>query len=44
MTATAGPGFSLMSEGLGLAWMAEIPIVVTNVQRGGPSTVLPTKT
>ena len=44
MTATAGPGFSLMAEGLGLAWMAEIPLVVTNVQRGGPSTGLPTKT
>ena len=44
MTATAGPGFSLMSEGLGLAWMAEIPLVVANVQRGGPSTGLPTKT
>ena len=44
MTATAGPGFSLMAEGLGLAWMAEIPIVVANVQRGGPSTGLPTKT
>ncbi len=44
MTATAGPGFSLMAEGIGLAWMAEIPIVVTNVQRGGPSTGLPTKT
>ena len=44
MTSTAGPGFSLMSEGLGLAWMAEIPIVVVNVQRGGPSTGLPTKT
>jgi 2-oxoglutarate/2-oxoacid ferredoxin oxidoreductase subunit alpha len=43
MTATAGPGFSLMSEGLGLAWMAEIPMVVTNVQRGGPATGLPTK-
>jgi len=43
MTATAGPGFSLMSEGLGLAWMAEIPLVVTNVQRGGPATGLPTK-
>ena len=34
MTATAGPGFSLMSEGLGLAWMAEIPLVVVDVQRG----------
>ena len=44
MTATAGPGFSLMSEGLGLAWMAEIPVVVTDVQRGGPATGLPTKT
>ena len=44
MTATAGPGFSLMSEGLGLAWMAEIPLVVANIQRGGPSTGLPTKT
>jgi len=43
MTATAGPGFSLMSEGLGLAWMAEIPLVVANVQRGGPATGLPTK-
>lgn len=44
MTATAGPGFSLMSEGLGLAWMAEIPVVVANIQRGGPATGLPTKT
>ena len=44
MTSTAGPGFSLMSEGLGLAWMAEIPIVVADIQRGGPSTGLPTKT
>jgi len=44
MTATAGPGFSLMSEGLGLAWMTEIPLVVANIQRGGPSTGLPTKT
>ncbi len=44
MTATAGPGLSLMGEGLGLAWMAEIPLVVTDVQRGGPSTGLPTKT
>jgi 2-oxoglutarate ferredoxin oxidoreductase subunit alpha len=44
MTATAGPGFSLMSEGLGLAWMAEIPLVVANIQRGGPATGLPTKT
>ena len=44
MTATAGPGFSLMSEGLGLGWMSEIPCVVVDVQRGGPATVLPTKT
>ena len=44
MTSTAGPGFSLMGEGLGLAWMAEIPLVVVDVQRGGPSTGLPTKT
>lgn len=44
MTATAGPGFSLMSEGLGLGWMSEIPCVVVDVQRGGPATGLPTKT
>ena len=44
MTATAGPGLSLMSEGLGLGWMAEIPLVVVDVQRGGPATGLPTKT
>ena len=44
MTATSGPGFSLMHEGLGLGWMAEIPAVVVDVQRGGPATGLPTKT
>jgi len=44
MTSTSGPGLSLMGEGLGLAWMAEIPLVVANVQRGGPATGLPTKT
>jgi 2-oxoglutarate ferredoxin oxidoreductase subunit alpha len=44
MTATSGPGFSLMSEALGLASMAELPLVVVDVQRGGPSTGLPTKT
>ena len=44
MTSTAGPGLSLMGEGLGLAWMAEIPCLVVNVQRGGPATGLPTKT
>ena len=44
MTSTAGPGFTLMGEGIGLAWMADIPVVVVDVQRGGPSTGLPTKT
>ena len=44
MTATSGPGLSLMVEGLGFASMAEIPLVVINVQRAGPSTGLPTKT
>jgi len=44
MSATAGPGLSLMGEGLGLAWMAEVPLVIVDVQRGGPSTGLPTKT
>ena len=44
MTATSGPGISLMSEGLGLGWIAEIPGVVVDVQRGGPATGLPTKT
>ncbi|MGC9399633.1 MAG: 2-oxoacid:acceptor oxidoreductase subunit alpha [Anaerolineae bacterium] len=44
MTATSGPGLSLMIEALGLASMAEIPLVVVNVQRAGPSTGLPTKT
>ena len=44
MTATSGPGLSLMSEGLGLSWIAEIPLVVVDVQRGGPATGLPTKT
>lgn len=43
MTSTSGPGLSLMSEMLGLAAMAEIPAVIVNVQRGGPSTGLPTK-
>lgn len=43
MTATSGPGLSLMSEMLGLASIAEIPSVVVNVQRGGPSTGIPTK-
>ena len=43
MTATSGPGFSLKQEALGYAVMAEIPCVVVNVQRGGPSTGLPTE-
>jgi 2-oxoglutarate ferredoxin oxidoreductase subunit alpha len=42
MTATSGPGFSLKQENLGFACMAEIPIVIVNVMRGGPSTGLPT--
>jgi 2-oxoglutarate ferredoxin oxidoreductase subunit alpha len=42
MTATSGPGFSLMQESLGYAVMAEIPCVIVNVQRGGPSTGIPT--
>lgn len=42
MTATSGPGFSLMQENIGYASMAEVPCVVVNVQRGGPSTGLPT--
>lgn len=44
MTATAGPGLSLMTELLGLAGMAEVPVVVVDVQRAGPSTGMPTKT
>jgi 2-oxoglutarate ferredoxin oxidoreductase subunit alpha len=43
-TATSGPGISLMSEFLGLAYFAEIPLVLYNVQRGGPSTGMPTRT
>jgi len=43
-TATSGPGVSLMSEFLGLAYFAEIPVVLYNVQRGGPSTGMPTRT
>jgi 2-oxoglutarate ferredoxin oxidoreductase subunit alpha len=42
MTATSGPGFSLMQENLGFAIIAEVPCVVVNVMRGGPSTGLPT--
>ena len=44
MTVTSGPGFSLMMENIGLACMMEIPLVIANVQRGGPSTGLPTLT
>lgn len=44
ITTTSGPGLSLKSEAMGLAVMAELPIVVVDVQRGGPSTGLPTKT
>ena len=41
MTVTSGPGLSLMSEGAGLAYFAEVPAVLCNVQRAGPSTGLP---
>ena len=44
ITATSGPGMALKTKGLGLAFMLELPMVVVNVQRGGPSTGLPTKT
>ncbi|MBI3996197.1 MAG: 2-oxoacid:acceptor oxidoreductase subunit alpha [Candidatus Omnitrophica bacterium] len=44
MTATSGPGFSLMTEMIGLAVVAELPAVIINVQRVGPSTGMPTKT
>ncbi len=43
MTATSGPGYSLMIENIGYAYITETPCVVVNVQRGGPSTGLPTK-
>ncbi len=43
MTATSGPGYSLMLENIGYAFMTETPCVIINVQRGGPSTGLPTK-
>ncbi len=43
MTATSGPGFSLMQENIGYAYMTETPCVIVDVQRGGPSTGLPTK-
>lgn len=44
VTSTSGPGLALKGEGIGLAVMAELPLVVIDVQRGGPSTGLPTKT
>jgi 2-oxoglutarate/2-oxoacid ferredoxin oxidoreductase subunit alpha len=44
VTATSGPGICLKSEGIGLAVMTELPLVIVDVQRGGPSTGLPTKT
>jgi 2-oxoglutarate/2-oxoacid ferredoxin oxidoreductase subunit alpha len=44
VTSTSGPGLALKSEAIGLAVMTELPIVIVNVQRGGPSTGLPTKT
>ena len=44
VTSTSGPGLALKSEGIGLAVMAELPLVIVDVQRGGPSTGLPTKT
>jgi 2-oxoglutarate ferredoxin oxidoreductase subunit alpha len=43
MTATSGPGYSLMTENIGYAYMTETPVVIINVQRGGPSTGMPTK-
>jgi 2-oxoglutarate ferredoxin oxidoreductase subunit alpha len=43
-TTTSGPGVSLMTEFIGLAYMAEIPVTIINVQRGGPSTGMPTRT
>ncbi len=43
LTATSGPGFSLMTESIGLAVSAEVPVVIVNVMRGGPSTGIPTK-
>ena len=43
-TTTSGPGLALKTEAMGLAVMLELPLVIINVQRGGPSTGLPTKT
>ena len=44
VTTTSGPGIALKSEAIGLAVMTELPLLIINVQRGGPSTGLPTKT
>src|SRR5207342_2063280 len=44
VTTTSGPGISLKSEAIGLAVMTELPLLIIDVQRGGPSTGLPTKT
>src|SRR4030066_1034256 len=44
ITTTSGPGMSLKTEAIGLATMVELPLVVVDIQRGGPSTGLPTKT
>jgi 2-oxoglutarate ferredoxin oxidoreductase subunit alpha len=44
LTATSGPGFALKSEAIGLAVMTELPVVIANIQRSGPSTGMPTKT
>ena len=44
MTATSGPGISLMAEFAGFGYFAEIPVVIIDVQRDGPSTGLPTRT
>jgi 2-oxoglutarate ferredoxin oxidoreductase subunit alpha len=44
MTTTSGPGVALKGEGIGLAIMIELPLIIANIQRGGPSTGLPTKT
>jgi 2-oxoglutarate ferredoxin oxidoreductase subunit alpha len=44
LTGTSGPGVALKAEGIGLAVMTELPVVIANIQRGGPSTGLPTKT
>jgi 2-oxoglutarate ferredoxin oxidoreductase subunit alpha len=44
LTTTSGPGMALKTEAIGLATMLEIPLLIINIQRGGPSTGLPTKT